>query len=122
MTSSISATHNNDPPKWYYDAKRKTVLFPESENAKAAEAARKAKAAAERKEQEAIFKKRRAQQRLEEKRLQEKRDADRRVSNIEGRIKQLTTKALADKSDTKSRSELSYARTQLFWARNAHSP
>lgn len=76
------------------------------------------RAAEQRKIRDEIAHERRLQERAEAKRRQKAYDVKRRVFAMEGRVKQLTAKALATEDNGKIRSELSYVRAQLFWTKN----
>lgn len=122
MPISIYGTRNNDPPQWFFDTDSKKTLFSERDEQKVLREKRKAKAAAEKKERERLEKRRREQKRLEEKHINERLEKQRRANEVQGRIRQLTSRVMADKTDSKARSELSYAKTQLFWINNVPAP
>lgn len=108
--------------QWYYDAKRNRMFLPESEEQARLRAQRQAKSKAEKKEREELNRKRRARERQEEAQRLERRRVQYRADELQGRIKQLTSKIMANQHDDKARAELSYARTQLFWVNNLPAP
>ena len=55
----------------------------------------------------------------EEKAAQQRRERNRKAAALQGRIAQLRSRIMANKYDKKASSELSMAKTQLYWLTNA---
>lgn len=55
----------------------------------------------------------------EERAAQQKREQNQKAAALQGRIAQLRSRIMVNKQDKKAYSELSMAKTQLFWLTNA---
>ncbi len=106
-----------------------TIDTPSLQNFSASKTASSQKAAADNHEWETLLKRldecqeteaERAQRKAaEEKAAQIRRERNRKAAALQGRIAQLRSRIMTNKDDKKAFSELSMAKTQLYWLTNA---
>ena len=119
MAVTVLSWGENDTTQWFYDSSRSRMLHQDPQPVRDARAQREQKAKAAREERKKWEEARRRSKQFDEKRLRERRDSERRTYEIKGRVDMLRKRVAGNADDDAARSELSYARAQLFWARDA---
>lgn len=118
MSVLIWGSQSNDSGTWYYDSRRSRAVYQESQREYDSRVQRERRSKEIKKEREQWDEMRRRARQFEDKKLQEKHDSDRKNYQIKNRVDMLRNHLAVYGDDDAARSELQYAKAQLFWSAN----